>query len=170
LIRDGLEASRAIRADAKELPFEPGRLDGLISLGLLEHFPDHLEVLLYWVSLLRPGGRILLQVPNARRWDWLAFDVVSNLVAKKVWVKPRRTERGWVSTIYSYEERWTASYLSELCEKVGLEQLDLFGVYRASWLEIAGLLLCPRFTLSRVAGSEPAPLDALLLVYAGRKP
>ena len=54
-------------AAAENLPFEPAELAEIYSAHLLEHFPAEQlrrQLLPYWVSLLRPGGRFTAIVPD----------------------------------------------------------------------------------------------------------
>ncbi|MDQ7792857.1 MAG: class I SAM-dependent methyltransferase [bacterium] len=169
LRQSGLDPRRALTGDGRSPPFSGSSLDGIIALGLLEHFADHPAVLARWVELLKPGGRILLQVPNAERWAWFAFDVLArHLLLRRRWVAPRRTPRGLVSRIHGYEERWTASYLAGLCRQAGLEELESYSVYRACAAEL-GAVACRAWPwLERQATELPAR-RGLILVYAGRK-
>lgn len=54
--------------DPKQLPFVDGSLDSLCCLETLEHLPvNHWRVAAEWHRVLRPGGRILVSVPNVLR-------------------------------------------------------------------------------------------------------
>lgn len=53
-------------ADATELPVAPGTLDFIIASHLLEHLPFPLKALQKWHEALRPGGVLLLRVPDKR--------------------------------------------------------------------------------------------------------
>ncbi len=51
-------------ADVRAMPFEGGSLDGVWSLGVIEHFPDGYDALIEEVSrVLRPNGHLFLTVP-----------------------------------------------------------------------------------------------------------
>ncbi len=50
------------------LPFKDGVLDYLASSHLLEDFIDWAPLLREWVRVLRPGGRLVLCVPEKGRW------------------------------------------------------------------------------------------------------
>ena len=58
-------------ADAAELPVGAGSLDFIIASHLLEHLPFPLKALRNWHDALRPGGALLLRVPDKR----FTFDV-----------------------------------------------------------------------------------------------
>jgi predicted SAM-dependent methyltransferase len=54
-------------ATVDDLPFEPGTVDEIYSSHTLEHFPQEVlrrQLLPYWVSLLKPGGRLVTIAPD----------------------------------------------------------------------------------------------------------
>ena len=53
-------------ADATRLPFARGTLDFIIASHVLEHLPFPLDALAHWYEALRPGGVLLLKVPDKR--------------------------------------------------------------------------------------------------------
>jgi SAM-dependent methyltransferase len=55
-----------IVADATHLPFASGTLDFLIASHVLEHLPFPLDALHHWHDALRPGGVLLLKIPDKR--------------------------------------------------------------------------------------------------------
>jgi methionine biosynthesis protein MetW len=46
----------------------PGDLDAVLCADVLEHLPRPEETLAFLVTLLRPGGRAILSLPNAGHW------------------------------------------------------------------------------------------------------
>lgn len=58
-------------ADAMQLPFAARSLDFLIASHVLEHLPFPLAALGHWYEVLRPGGVLLLKIPDKR----YTFDV-----------------------------------------------------------------------------------------------
>jgi ubiquinone/menaquinone biosynthesis C-methylase UbiE len=54
--REGLRPPTMVQADARNTGLESNAYDGIVSIGLLEHFEDPLPVLAESVRLLRPGG------------------------------------------------------------------------------------------------------------------
>lgn len=111
--------------DAVRLEFKKKSFDGIISFGLLEHFPNHEDVLKTWISLLKDGGRIVLSVPNALRLDWLIWNALwVNWIKKRHWIKIVPQSRGFVTTFHGYEERWTPKYLTSLCRHIGLRPIE----------------------------------------------
>jgi len=55
-----------IIADCFELPFQPETVDEISSYHLIEHFDkeEALNLLRYWHSLLKVGGKIIIECPN----------------------------------------------------------------------------------------------------------
>ena len=53
-------------ADAAQLPFASESLDFVIASHILEHMPFPLAALALWYSALRPGGVLVLKVPDKR--------------------------------------------------------------------------------------------------------
>jgi predicted SAM-dependent methyltransferase len=54
-------------ATVDDLPFEPGTVDEIYSSHTLEHFPQEVlrrQLLPYWASLLKPGGRLVTIAPD----------------------------------------------------------------------------------------------------------
>ena len=112
-------------ADATRLEFERKSFDGIISFGLLEHFPNHEKVLGDWISLLKNGGRIVLSVPNAIRIDWLIWNALwVHMIKRRRAVKLVPRLRGFVTTFHGYEERWTLRYFTKLCQHSGLKSIE----------------------------------------------
>lgn len=54
--------------DAKSLPFKDGVLDFVYSSHLLEDFLDWDPVLREWMRVLKPGGRLVILVPDKKLW------------------------------------------------------------------------------------------------------
>lgn len=67
-----LEGSPASQSDvvadvSQPLPFEDNSADVIIARHILEHVIDPILVISQWVAKLRPGGRLIVAVPNQ---DW----------------------------------------------------------------------------------------------------
>lgn len=60
-----LTSPRIVRPD-ETAPFEPGQLDGLILADVLEHMPQAWGMLAQFVRCVRPGGWVIVSVPNMR--------------------------------------------------------------------------------------------------------
>lgn len=61
--------SRVQKCDIRALPFTPGTVDEILAQDSLEHISHREagEVLLHWLSLLRPGGTITIRSPDIER-------------------------------------------------------------------------------------------------------
>jgi len=55
---------RFAACDAARTPFRPGTFDVVVSAGVLEYVPDAFAVLRGAHGLLRPGGHLILSMPN----------------------------------------------------------------------------------------------------------
>jgi 2-polyprenyl-3-methyl-5-hydroxy-6-metoxy-1,4-benzoquinol methylase len=65
LLFDHLGISGDLRCeDVFETSFEEGSFDCVFSFGLIEHFNDPRQIVTIHVSLLKPGGKALMTVPN----------------------------------------------------------------------------------------------------------
>lgn len=76
----------AITGDLERNPFAPASFSLVTLFHVLEHLPDPLAYLEAARSLLQPGGRLVVQVPNAACWQfallgrrWNGLDVPRHL-------------------------------------------------------------------------------------------
>jgi predicted SAM-dependent methyltransferase len=55
-----------IKADVRNLPYEPDSVDEIRAIDIYEHisFRESQELLNHWVSLLKPGGRLIIRGPS----------------------------------------------------------------------------------------------------------
>jgi predicted SAM-dependent methyltransferase len=69
--------------DILDLPYEAGTVDEIYAGHILEHFywQEGKEALNYWKSLLKPGGKISITVPD---YDFLSKDYVASPSPKKL--------------------------------------------------------------------------------------
>jgi SAM-dependent methyltransferase len=66
---------------ASEVPYADRFFDGVVLLDVLEHVPDDRSVVREISRLLRPGGTLVLSVPNAGRLAaWDSLNVYTRLV------------------------------------------------------------------------------------------
>lgn len=94
-----------IRGDAFDLPFEPATFDVVYSIGLIEHFVDPALLLAQQFRVLKPGGCLIVQVPQK-------YSLYTLL--KKPLTKLGRWRYGVWETQFSETE------LRKLAESVGL--------------------------------------------------
>lgn len=57
-----------LSGDARKLPFNNDSLDFVYSSHLLEDYADWEPVLREWVRPLKPGGRLIVILPDKERW------------------------------------------------------------------------------------------------------
>lgn len=57
-----------LRGHADNLLVDSGSLDFVYSSHLLEDFPDWTPVLTEWVRVLKPGGYLIVLMPDRERW------------------------------------------------------------------------------------------------------
>lgn len=57
-----------LRGHADKLPVEDRSLDFVYSSHLLEDYADWTPVLLEWVRVLKPGGFLVILIPDRERW------------------------------------------------------------------------------------------------------
>lgn len=62
-----LTSARVINPTEFE-PFEPDSLDGLILADVIEHIPNAWDVLASYARAVKPGGWVVISVPNMRNW------------------------------------------------------------------------------------------------------
>jgi SAM-dependent methyltransferase len=65
LARERLTSARLIAPDDRR-PFAPASLDGLILADVLEHVPRAWDALRAYAQAVRPGGWVIISVPNHR--------------------------------------------------------------------------------------------------------
>ena len=65
VLRTG-RAGAAVRGSAQRVPFAAGGFDAVYAGEIIEHLVERPAALRAWVSLLRPGGRLVLTTPNRR--------------------------------------------------------------------------------------------------------
>jgi len=135
-----------VQGNALALPFRDGTFDVVFHQGLLEHFPDPAPVLAENVRVLKPGGMLLVDVPQ--RWHYYTL-------AKKLLIAMDRWFAGW-------ERSFSATELERLVEAAGLVHVTTYASwprpglpYRALRLGLArfGITLPMRPAVLRRAGA-----------------
>ena len=113
-----LTSARVISPDER-LPFAPDSLDGLILADVIEHIPSAWEYLRGVVPAVRPGGWVVISVPNMRYWGALwEFVVRGDWPEKSVGifdqthlqVMTKKRLRRWCEQAGLTIERWFDRY------------------------------------------------------------
>ncbi len=100
-----------VQADATRMPFRDGAIDVSFHQGLLEHFRDPRPLLAENARITRPGGRVLVDVPQT----WHLYTVM-----KKMLIFANRWFAGW-------ETQFTVRELERLVRESGLEVTRSYG-------------------------------------------
>jgi SAM-dependent methyltransferase len=119
-------ALKASLADVRRLPFADGSFDVIYSMGTIEHFDESEDALADMARILKPGGRLILGVPN--RFD--------------PFLRPALVWLLWVLGCYSYgfEKSYSRRALRRMIERSGLTVVDETGIlFIPGWLRMADL-------------------------------
>jgi SAM-dependent methyltransferase len=107
----GFRGRSLVRGDALHAPFPEAAFDLVFHQGLLEHFPDPLPLLRENRRILRPGGILLVDVPQTFH-PWTAL--------KKTLIAFDRWFAGW-------ETQYTAGGLERVLRRAGFEPVTTYG-------------------------------------------
>ncbi|MBL0176431.1 MAG: class I SAM-dependent methyltransferase [Ignavibacteria bacterium] len=102
---------QVIRADARRVPLREGAFDAVFSQGVLEHFHDPETLLREQYRVLKPGGIMLIEVPNR----WTTYTVYKHLL-----MSVGKWGPGW-------EKSFSPRELSLLVERLGFETIAFYG-------------------------------------------
>ena len=125
-------ALKASRADVRHLPFADASFDVVYSMGTIEHFDESEDAVREMARVLKPGGRVILGVPN--RFDPFLRPVM-------VWLL-------WVLGHYGYgfEKSYSRRALRRMLERAGLDVAGESGIlFIPGWLRMADLAAYTRF-------------------------
>jgi SAM-dependent methyltransferase len=114
-------------ADVRALPFRDASFDAIYSMGTIEHFEESENAVRQMARALRPGGRVVLGVPN-RHDPFLRPALVAALYQLGLYG-------------YGYEKSYSRRQLRALLHRAGLEVVDETGIlFLPGWLRMADLL------------------------------
>lgn len=120
--------------EQNSLPFPPESFDCLVCNDVLEHLVDPWAILKTLIRFVRPGGYIVISLPNVR-----FSEVVKNLVIRKQW---EYEEQGVLDR--THLRFFTESSIRALFNSNGLEILQLRGInpIKYAWrLRLLNILL-----------------------------
>jgi SAM-dependent methyltransferase len=103
-----------------------GRFDIVHVCHVLEHFPrrDAPELLNHWLKLLKPGGKIIIKVPNVKH----ALDIINNAVANPGTIDGETQGYAW-SQLYGDQRGYEDS-----SHKNGFIKEKLLGLFKSNQL------------------------------------
>jgi len=147
LIQRGLAAQRMaplegslclLQGDGLRTPFPDGSFDIVYHQGLLEHFRDSMPLILENRRVLRPGGILLVDVPQTfHAWT----------VIKKTLIAADRWFAGW-------ETQYTPGQLQRVVTGARFDVLDVFG----DWMHPSLAYRCARAAMGKAGVSLPKRL------------
>jgi SAM-dependent methyltransferase len=117
---------RAGVADVREIPFADASFDVIYSMGTIEHFDGSEDAVVEMARVLKPGGRLILGVPN--RFDPFLRPVM-------VWALWALGHYG-----YGFEKSYSRRALRRMLQRADLEVVDESGIlFIPGWLRMADL-------------------------------
>jgi len=117
--------------DLFAMPFEDNRFDLVFNSGVIEHFlyPKNIDALRAMERVLRPGGRLIVSVPNKLCW-WYT-------IGKKILIKIKR----WP---YGFEDGYSPALLKRYIGEVNNLRLNrIFGMQALPMLALPNFELIP---------------------------
>lgn len=101
-----LNAKRCLVCDVREISFKNNSFDLIVSDSTLDHFKNIESALTELYRVLRPGGKLILNLNNK-------FQFFFSL---KIWIKKRLNIKD-----YSYGYSYSLSYAYELLKRIGFD-------------------------------------------------
>ncbi len=142
------------QADVRMVPFTDNSFDAIYSMGTIEHFPESQDAVHELARVLKPGGRLILGVPN------LHDPFLRPLL---VWLLIRFDLYG-----YGAERAFSRRQLRSMLETAGLRVEDETGIlFIPGWLRMADLWF---HTRARSFAWVTSPLVALFEWLDGHFP
>ena len=124
----GPASLQASVADVRRLPFRDDSFDAIYSMGTIEHFAESEAALVEMIRVLRPGGRIVLGVPN--RYDPFGRPILVAALSRF----------GWYA--YGFEKSYSRRQLRQMLQRSGVEVVAETGIlFMPGWLRMLDLAL-----------------------------
>lgn len=103
---------KCIQGDGFALPFGEGMFDLVFSQGLLEHWPDPIDLLSEQVRITRPGGYVIVDVPQTF----------------SLWTVKKKIMQAAGKWFVSYETQYSERRLRNLVKRISnLQTVRLYG-------------------------------------------
>jgi SAM-dependent methyltransferase len=131
--------------DGTAMPFAEGTFDVVFHQGLLEHFPDPFPLLRDNFRVLKPGGHLVVDVPQTFHYYTLG---------KKVLIALDRWFAGW-------ETQFTIAELEKLVQKEGMTVTRSYGDWMVPGLWYRALRKLILTRTGRRLPMHPEPIPAL---------
>jgi len=146
---------RPVGGDALALPFRDGAFDVVYHQGLLEHFRDPRPLLAENIRVLRPGGLLVIDVPQ--KWHYYT-------VGKQLLIALGRWFAGW-------ETQFSPRELERLIAGQGLELVRTYGDWMVPglWYRAGRKILLTRLGVRLPMYPDPAPFLSRLAAKARRR-
>ena len=115
-------------ADVRRLPFVDESFDAIYSMGTIEHFAESEAAVVEMIRVLRPGGRLVLGVPN-RHDPFFRPILVAALFRFGLYG-------------YGFEKSYSRRQLREMLQRSGVEVVAETGIlFMPGWLRMLDLAL-----------------------------
>ncbi len=112
-------------ADVRNLIFPTNEVDEILARDILEHIPiaDCESTLKNWHRILKPGGRLIIQVPNLR---FLSEEIKDSNDPEVLIMWMRRIFGGQDHPGNYHNNGFTPEILKYLLEKIGFRKIKIF--------------------------------------------
>jgi len=118
----------ALQADGACLPLRDDSVDFLFCTETLEHIPDPARAIREFARVLRPGGRLMIQSPNAHRIRNLnpfhILTIAVSLAGDRVLQKKTVHENTWLNAV-TYHWDFSVRDYRRMAQDAGLRVLDI---------------------------------------------
>lgn len=128
---------------------EPGQFDVITLWHVLEHVHELDSYFDIFKRLLKPGGHVLIGVPNYTSYDaklygnyWAAYDVPRHLYHFSPQSMEQLVNRMGCKLVYKEPMWFDSYYVSLLSEKYKHQRLSVFSMLKVAWIGFYSNLPC----------------------------